>query len=129
MLSRFIAFSMIKVHGYCSCNIFDDLFKCLQFLKVSRHAIFKFPFHLQEILEKNKKYTVFLWKIMAKVFLNHLFLLFNSRIIVDFIFANSPYPKKLVEFYFAKMSSVKIQWYLGKRVQCILFLKCIDTPD
>ena len=43
---------MIKVHGYCSCNIFDDLFKCLRFLKVSRHVIFKFPSHLQEILEK-----------------------------------------------------------------------------
>ena len=101
---------MIKVHGYCSCNIFDDLFKCLRFLKVSRHAIFKFPSHLQEILEKKYKVHCFSLKDHGQsFFLNHLFLLFNSRIIVDFIFANSPYPKKLVEFYFAKMSSVKIQ--------------------
>ena len=46
---RFIAFSMIMVHGYCSWNIYDDLFKCLRFLKGSLNAILQFPSHLLKI--------------------------------------------------------------------------------
>ena len=68
---------------------------------------------------------------------------------MDFIFANSPYLKKFVEFYFAKTKSAKISIfltnipqkicsfkvikdliklyiyiYIDKCVQCILFLMC-----
>ena len=43
---------MIMIHGYCSWNIFYDLFKCLRFLKAFLNAIFQFPSHLQEHLEK-----------------------------------------------------------------------------
>ena len=43
---------MIMVHGYCSWNIFYDLFKCLRFLKGCLYAILEFPSHLQEDLEK-----------------------------------------------------------------------------
>ena len=50
---RFIAFSIIMVHGYCSWNIFDDLFKCLRFLKGCFHVILQFPSQIQENLEKN----------------------------------------------------------------------------
>ena len=53
---------MIMVHGYCSWNIFVDLFKCLRFSKGCFHAFLQFPSHLQKTLEKNshKHHTVFL---------------------------------------------------------------------
>ena len=69
---------------------------------------------------------------------------------MDFISANSSCLKKFMEFYFAKTNSAKIyiflnmyamkiysfkvikdlsklHRYLGKQVQCILFLKCVGT--
>ena len=72
------------VHGYCSWNIFYDLFKCVQFLKGCFHAFLQFPSHLQENLEKKTKYThirlFFFEKSWESFFLNYLLLLFNSRI-------------------------------------------------
>ena len=62
---RFIAFSIIMVHGYCSWNIFDDLFKCLRFLKGCFHVILQFPSQIQENLEKNTHTTLFF---LEKVF-------------------------------------------------------------
>ena len=47
---------MFMIHGYCSWNIFYDLFKCLRFWKGCLNAILQFPSHLQENLEK-KPYT------------------------------------------------------------------------
>ena len=40
---------MIMIH------IFYDLFKCLRILKGFLNAIFQFPSHLQENLEKNSR--------------------------------------------------------------------------
>ena len=40
------------IHGYCSWNIFYDLFKSLWFLKGCLYAILQFLSHLQENLEK-----------------------------------------------------------------------------
>ena len=51
------------IHGYCSWNIFYDLFKCLQFLRGCLNAILQFPSHLEENLEKTHTHqTDFLWK-------------------------------------------------------------------
>ena len=62
---------MIMIHGYCSLNIFYDLFKCLRFLKGCLNAILQFPSQLQENLEKKHTRTrVFLFeKSWAKFFL------------------------------------------------------------
>ena len=80
---------MIMIHGYCSGNIFYDLFKCVQFLKGCLNAILQFPSNLQENLER-KKHThtrlFFFEKSWAKFFLNHLFLQFSSRINRGFYF-------------------------------------------
>ena len=74
----FIAFSMIMIHGYCSWNIFDDLFKCLRFLKGCLNAILQFPSHLQENLEiKKHTHTPDCFSLKnhgQSFFLNHLFL-------------------------------------------------------
>ena len=58
------------VHGSCSWNISDDLFKFLRFLKGCLNAILQFLPHLQENLEKhtNTHQAVFLWKNMGKAF-------------------------------------------------------------
>ena len=118
----FIAFSMFMIHGYCSWNIFDHLFKCLQFLKGCLNAILQFPSHSQENLENTHTHThththtpdcYSLKNHGQRFFLNHLFLQFNSRINVDFSFANSPYLKKFVEFYIAKTNSAKIYIFLN----------------
>ena len=109
---------MIVIHGYCSLNIFYDLFKCLQFLKGCLNAISQFPSHLQENLEKKHTHThtpdCFSLKNHGQsFFLNHLFLPFNYRINRGFIFVNSPHLKKFVEFYFAKTNSAKIYIFLN----------------
>ena len=83
LLCRFIAFSMIMVHGYCSRNIFDDLFKCLRFLKGSLHVFFVVPIsHTRKFRKKtHTHYHVFFFeKSWAKFYLNYLFLQFNSKI-------------------------------------------------
>ena len=48
---------MIMIHGFCSWNIFYDLFKCLQFLRGCLNAILQFPSHLEENLEKKHTHT------------------------------------------------------------------------
>ena len=48
---------MIMIHGFCSWNIFYDLFKCLQFLRGCLNAILQFPSHLEENLEKTHTHT------------------------------------------------------------------------
>ena len=59
-------------------------------------------------------HTAFLWKIMGKVFSKTIcFCNPVLELIVDFIFASSPYMKKFVEFYFAKMNSSKIYVFLN----------------
>ena len=71
------------IHGYCSWNIFYDLFKCLRFLKGCLNATLQFPYHLQEHLEKKHTHTTdgFPLKNHGQSFsLNYLFLQFNSRI-------------------------------------------------
>ena len=71
LLFRFIAVSVIMVHGYYSWNIFDDLFKYLQFLKGCFHAFMQFPSHTQEHVEKKNTHTTmfFFEKSWAKFFL------------------------------------------------------------
>ena len=63
---------LICSFGYCSWNIFYDLFKCLRFLKGCLNAILQFPSNLQENLER-KKHThtrlFFFEKSWAKFFL------------------------------------------------------------
>ena len=97
----FIPFSMIIAHDYCFSNIFNDFFKC----------------HLTKNFRK-KKHThtlhCFSWKNHGQsFFLNHLLLHFNSRKVVVFIFASSPYLKYFVEFYVAKSNSAKIYFFLN----------------
>ena len=82
LLCRFIAFSIIMVHGYCSRNVFNYLFKCLRFLKGSLHVFFYFPSHIQENLEKNTgTLPCFSLKNHRQSFFwNHLFFQFTSKI-------------------------------------------------
>ena len=67
----FIAFSVIMVHGYCSCNIFDNLLKC--------HTLPCFSL-------KNRGQSFFL---------NHLFLPFNFRINRRFYLCKYSPPEKI----------------------------------
>ena len=95
---------MIMVHGHCSWNIFNDLFKFLRFLKGYFHAILQFPSHLQEILE-NKPHTPHCFSLKnheQSFFLNHSSLQFNSV-------TNR-------EFYFCKQS-------LSEEIRVILLCK------
>ena len=108
---------MIMMHGYCSLNIFYDLFKCLRFLKACLNAISQFPSHFQENLEK-KTHTdtrlFFFEKPWAKFFLKPFVFaiqFWNKSWIL--FFANSPCLKKFVEFYFAKTNSAKIYIFLS----------------
>ena len=91
----FFIYSMIMVRGYCSWNIFDDLFKCLRFLKGCFHAFLQFPSHIQENLEKKKIHTLSCFSLKShgqSFFLNLLFLQFNSRINRGFYFCKqSPF--------------------------------------
>ena len=75
---RFIAFSMIMVHGYCSWNIFNDLFKFLRFLKSYFQAILQFPSQKKNTHTPPPCFS--LKNHGQKFFLNHLFLQFNSKI-------------------------------------------------
>ena len=81
---------MIMIHGYCSWNIFDDLFKCLRFLKGCLNAILQFPSHLQENLEiKKHTHTPDCFSLKnhgQSFFLSYLLLQFNSRINRGFYF-------------------------------------------
>ena len=152
LLCRFIAFSMIMVHGYCSWNIFNELLKCLRFLKGSFHAFLQFPSHIQENLEEKHTLPCFSLKNHGQsFFLNHLFLQFNSRINRGFCFCkwspcedicgillckNEFYKNIYLPKYIFHKKFIPLRCYkdlnklhcnIGKRVQCILFIKCIST--
>ena len=77
------------MHGYCSWNIFYDLFKCLRFWKGCLNAILQFPSHLQENLEKKHTHTPDCFSLKnhgQSFFLNYLFLQFNCSISPRFYF-------------------------------------------
>ena len=88
LLCQFIAFSMIMVHGYCSWNIFNDLFKCLRFLKGSFHAFFVVSVsHTRKFSKHTHTIPCFSLKNHGRsFFFNHLFLQFNSKINRGFYF-------------------------------------------
>ena len=74
---------MVTAYGI----FFYDLFKCLRFLKGCLNAIFQFPSHLQENLEKKHTHTPDFFSLKNHgFFLNQLFSQFNSRINRGFYF-------------------------------------------
>ena len=79
---------MIMMQGYCSWNIFYDLFKCLRFLKGCLNAILQVPISFIRKLRK-KTHTPDCFSLKnhgQSFFLNHWFLQFNSRINRGFYF-------------------------------------------
>ena len=112
---------MIMIHGYCSWNIFDDLFKCLRFLKGCLNAILQFPSHLQENLEiKKHTHTPDCFSLKnhgQSFFLNHWFLQFNSRIIRGFYFCEYSLSEEIRGISLCKNEFCK-NTYLPKYIFC-----------
>ena len=112
---------MTMVHGYCSWDIFYDLFLCLPFLKGCLNDILQFPSHLQENLDK-KSHThtpdCFSLKNRGQsFFLNHLFLSLNSRINRGFYFCKWSTSEEIRGILLCENEFCKIM-YLPKLIFC-----------